>query len=332
MTSKARIFVAGHQGMVGSALVKELEKNDQVTIITRARKDLDLCDQSAVNAFFESTSVDQVYVSAAKVGGIRANTVFPAEFIFENLMIQTNIINGAFRAGVKKILFLGSSCIYPRHAAQPILEDALLTGKLEPTNEPYAIAKIAGIKLCESYNQQYGLSHGIDYRSVMPTNVYGPRDKYDPENAHVIPALIYKFDEAKKNKKSSVTVWGSGTPRREFLYSQDLASACVFVMNLEKAIFQENREPFCSHINVGSQIELTIKALAEKIKQVVGFEGVINFDVSKPDGVSRKLICSNRLTNLGWGPRVDFSEGLSRTYLDFKRRQVDGYLSKNPRV
>jgi len=284
-----------------------------VQIITRTHAELDLTNQAAVREFFAHEKPDQVYLAAAKVGGIHANDTYPAEFIYQNLMIDA-----AFQNGVKKLLFLGSSCIYPKLAEQPMREDALLAGKLEPTNEPYAIAKIAGIKLCESYNRQYGQSHGVDYRSVMPTNLYGPGDNYHPENSHVIPALIRRFHEAKINNAPSVAIWGSGTPKREFLYVDDMARACVHVMNLDKEIYDQHTEPMCSHINVGTGTDLTIQELAEAIKAVVGYQGEITFDPTKPDGSPRKLMDSQRLNSLGWMPEVSLRDGLARAYADFK--------------
>jgi GDP-L-fucose synthase len=330
--ANSKIYVAGHRGMVGSAIVRELQsrhceegdsstRQSSVDIITRTHAELDLTNQAQVNTFFEQEKPDQVYLAAAKVGGIHANDTYPAEFIYQNLMIEANVIHAAFMNGVKKLLFLGSSCIYPRNAEQPMQEDALLTGKLEATNEPYAIAKIAGIKLCESYNRQYGAGSnvdlGIDYRSVMPTNLYGPGDNYHPENSHVIPALIRRFHEAKINSAPSVTIWGSGTPKREFLYVDDMARASVYVMNLDKATYDQHTEPMCSHINVGTGTDLTIKALAETIKAVIGYEGDIAFDPSKPDGSPRKLMDSRRLNSLGWAPTVGLKEGLARAYANF---------------
>lgn len=303
--------------MVGSAIVRELQRSGNVTLVTRSRDALDLTDQIAVRAFFETEQVDQVYLAAAKVGGIHANNTYPAEFIYENLMVQGNVIDAAFRSGVKKLLFLGSSCIYPRLAQQPMAEDALLTGPFEPTNEPYAIAKIAGIKLCESYNRQYWQSHGVDYRSVMPTNLYGPGDNYHPENSHVIPALIRRFHEAKEKNLPMVTIWGTGTPKREFMYVDDVARACVYVMNLDRARYDQKTESMCSHINVGVGVDVTIRELAETIKAVVGFQGEISFDTSQPDGAPRKLMDSQLLYSLGWQPEVGLKEGLARTYADF---------------
>jgi len=313
--------------MVGAAILRELrsgcfedlqaERQSGVEIVTRTRSELDLTNQAQVNDFFEKEKPDQLYLTAAKVGGIYANEAYPAEFIYQNLMIEANLIHAAFRSGVKKLLFLGSSCIYPKFAAQPMREDALLTGKLEATNEAYAIAKIAGIKLCESYNRQYGETHGVDYRSLMPTNLYGPGDNYHSENSHVIPALIRRFHEAKINHEPSVTVWGTGTPKREFLYVDDLARAAVYVMNLKRAIYDLHTEPMCSHINVGAGCEVTIKELAEFIKDLVGYAGEIDFDPSKPDGSPRKLMDSRRLKRLGWQPEVGMKEGLAKAYVDF---------------
>ena len=313
---KPKIFVAGHKGMVGSAIVRLLKDQD-VEIITKDRTELDLLNLGSVQNFFEHEKIDQVYLAAAKVGGIHANNNYPADFIYENLMIQTNVIHSSFLNGVKKLLFLGSSCIYPKYANQPMKEEDLLTGKLEQTNEPYAIAKIAGIKMCESYNRQYGKSHSIDYRSIMPTNLYGPGDNYHPENSHVIPGLIYRFHKAKINNSESVTIWGTGTPKREFLYVDDLAQAAIHVMNLDKKIYNEQITSVSSHINVGSEQELTIKELAETIKEVIDFKGKINFDSSKPDGSLRKLLNSERINKLGFNPKTDLKEGLIKTYQDY---------------
>jgi GDP-L-fucose synthase len=321
-----KIYVAGHRGMVGSAIVRHLGSNNagevQPTIITRTHAELELTNQAAVNDFFVQERPTQVYLAAARVGGIHANNTYPAEFIYDNLMVQANVIHAAFTHGVKKLLFLGSSCIYPRLAAQPMREDALLTGLLEPTNEPYAIAKIAGIKLCESYNRQYGDSHGVDYRSVMPTNLYGPGDNYHPENSHVIPALIRRFHEAKTAHAPSVVIWGSGTPRREFLYVDDMAAASVFVMNLPKNIYDQQTQPMLSHINVGFGQDVTIRELALAVGQTVGFEGQIEFDASKPDGSPRKWMDSSRLNKLGWQPQVHLQEGLQRAYQVFLNSTV----------
>jgi len=317
-TQQPKIFVAGHRGMVGSAIFRALQQDGQTNIVTRTRAELDLTDQRAVRAFFETEKPAMVYLAAAKVGGIHANNTYPADFLYENLMVQANVIDAAFHNGVKRLLFLGSSCIYPRMAAQPMREDALLTGPLEATNEPYAVAKIAGIKLCESYNRQYGTSHGIDYRSVMPTNLYGPGDNYHPENSHVIPALIRRFHEAKINNSASVTIWGTGTPRREFLYVEDMAAACVHTMNLDKAIYEAHTQPMLSHINVGYGDDITIADVAREIARTVGYQGRIEFDSSKPDGTPRKLMDSSRLHALGWKARVALPEGLARAYRDFQ--------------
>lgn len=317
MTIQPKIFVAGHRGMVGSAIVRTLQQKGQTNIVTRTHAELDLTNQSAVRHFFETEKPDQVYLAAAKVGGIHANNTFPAEFIYQNLMMEANVIHEAWRAGVQNLLFLGSSCIYPKLAPQPMTESALLTGTLEPTNEPYAIAKIAGIKLCESYNRQYGQSHGIDYRSVMPTNLYGPGDNYHPENSHVIPALIRRFHEAKVKQAPSVTIWGTGTPRREFLYVDDMASASVHVMNLPKATLDAHTQPMQSHINVGYGEDITIAELAQAIGKTVGYAGSIDFDASKPDGAPRKLMDSNRLNALGWQAHVSLEEGLAIANQDF---------------
>jgi len=315
-TPDARIFVAGHRGMVGSAIVRRLEALGCRNILTRSRSELDLLDQAAVRDFFAREKIDQVYLAAAKVGGIHANNTYPAEFIYENLMVEANIIHSAHLSGVQKLLFLGSSCIYPRDAAQPMTEGALLTGPLEPTNEPYAIAKIAGIKLCESYNRQYGR----DYRSVMPTNLYGPGDNYHPENSHVIPALIRRFHEAKVRGDQEVVVWGTGTPRREFLYVDDMAAASVHVMDLEPEVWQAQVQPMCSHLNVGSAVDHTIREVAELVSRVVGFPGALVFDTSKPDGTPRKWMCSDKLQALGWQPKVGLEDGLRQAYGEFLGR------------
>ena len=320
MKPTTKIFVAGHRGMVGSAIIRHLQQKGFENIIIRSRSELDLCDQQAVQKFFKKVKPEEVYLAAAKVGGVHANSTYPAEFIYENLMIQTNVIHQAFLSGVKKLLFLGSSCIYPREVSQPMSEEALLTGKLEPTNEPYAIAKIAGIKLCESYNRQYGKSHGLDYRSVMPTNLYGIGDNYHSENSHVIPALIRKFHEAKTNNASEVIIWGTGTPKREFLYVDDMAEASVFVMGLERAFYMQHISPIQSHINVGYGSDITIEELARTVMQVTGFSGKIIFDASKPDGSPRKLMSSKKLNMLGWQPRIDLVSGLKLAYEDFKVR------------
>ena len=312
-----KIYVAGHRGMVGSAIVRTLEQQGQANFVTRTHAELDLTNQAAVQAFFEKEKPTQVYLAAAKVGGIHANNTYPAEFIYQNLMVQADVIDAAFRSGVQKLLFLGSSCIYPKLAPQPMAEDALLTGTLEPTNEPYAIAKIAGVKLCESYNRQYGVSHGVDYRSVMPTNLYGPGDNYHPENSHVIPALIRRFHEAKVANAPTVTIWGSGTPRREFLYVDDMAAASVFVMNLPKATLDAHTQPMQSHINVGFGDDITIKELALAVGKTIGYQGVIDFDTSKPDGSPRKLMDSRRINALCWQAKVSLADGLAQAYQDF---------------
>jgi GDP-L-fucose synthase len=322
-----KIYVAGHRGMVGAAITRLLqaEGHPAERIITRTHAELDLTSQAAVRSFFEIEKPDQVYLAAAKVGGIRANDTYPAEFIYQNLMIQANVIDTAFRNGVKKLLFLGSSCIYPKLAPQPMCENALLTGVLESTNEPYAIAKIAGIKLCESYNRQYGLTHGIDYRSVMPTNLYGPGDNYHPENSHVIPALIRRFHEAKIKNAPNVTIWGTGTSKREFLYVEDMAAACLHVMSLDKAAYDNHTRPMVSHINVGCGQEITIRQLAEAIRKTVGYQGEIMFDPSKPDGSPRKLMDSSRINSLGWKSQVGLEIGLHITYQYFLKNQlIDG--------
>lgn len=312
-----KIYVAGHRGMVGSAIIRTLEQQGQTNFVTRTHVELDLTKQAAVQAFFEKEKPTQVYLAAAKVGGIHANNTYPAALIYQNLMVQANVIDAAFRSGVQKLLFLGSSCIYPKLAPQPMAEDALLTGTLEPTNEPYAIAKIAGIKLCESYNRQYGQSHGVDYRSVMPTNLYGPGDNYHPENSHVIPALIRRFHEAKVANAPTVIIWGSGTPRREFLYVDDMAAASVFVMNLSKEKLGVHTQPMQSHINVGFGEDITIKELALAVGKTVGFQGVIDFDTDKLDGSPRKLMDSSRLNALGWQAKVGLEAGLTAAYQDF---------------
>mgnify|MGYP005875158965 FL=1 len=307
---KKRVYVAGHQGMVGSAICRQLSLRDDIELVVKTHKELDLTVQKDVEAFFERERVDQVYLAAAKVGGIYANNTFPAEFIYQNLMIESNIIHSAHKVGIQKLLFLGSSCIYPKFAEQPMNESALLTGILEPTNEPYAIAKIAGIKLCESYNRQYGR----DYRSVMPTNLYGSNDNFHPENSHVIPALMRRFHEAKESGAPEVIVWGTGTPMREFLYVDDMAAASVHVMELDEAIYQQNTQPMLSHINVGTGVDCSIREMAETMASVVGYQGKIVFDVTKPDGTPRKLMDVTRLKNLGWQYQYNLHEGLSLTY------------------
>ncbi|BCX82262.1 GDP-L-fucose synthase [Methylomarinovum caldicuralii] len=317
MEQNTKIYVAGHRGMVGSAIVRRLQREDNVEIVTRTHAELDLTDQAAVNAFFAGEKIDQVYLAAAKVGGIHANNTYPAEFIYQNLMIEANVIHAAHLNDVQKLLFLGSSCIYPKLAEQPMREEALLTGPLEPTNEPYAVAKIAGIKLCESYNRQYGR----DYRSVMPTNLYGPNDNFHPENSHVIPALMRRFHEAKLRGDRQVVVWGTGTPRREFLHVDDLADAAVFVMNLDEETYHAHTEPMLSHINVGTGVDCTIRELAEAMKEVVGFQGEIVWDANKPDGTPRKLLDVSKLHRLGWKATIPLKAGLKDTYEWFLKHQ-----------
>ncbi len=316
-TFSKRIYVAGHRGMVGSAIVRHLQAGSGIDIVTRTHAELDLTNQAAVREFFQTQKISEVYLAAAKVGGIHANNTFPAEFIYENLMMEANVIHQAFAAGVKKLIFLGSSCIYPRMAAQPMSEDALLTGTLESTNEPYAIAKIAGIKLTESYNRQYGASHGIDYRSVMPTNLYGPGDNYHPENSHVLPALIRRFHESKIGSLPSVTIWGTGTPKREFLYVDDMAAATVHVMNLDLEMYRQHTKPMQSHINVGCGEDVSILEVARLVAQTVGYTGEILTDPSKPDGTPRKLMDVSRLEKLGWKARISLTDGLRLAYEDF---------------
>ncbi|MEM0954638.1 MAG: GDP-L-fucose synthase [Pseudomonadota bacterium] len=308
--SPTRIFVAGSGGMVGSALLRQLSTRENVELLTRSRTALDLTSQAAVRDFFQTEQIDQVYLAAAKVGGIYANNTYPAEFIYENLMIEANIIHQAHAAGVDRLMFLGSSCIYPKLAEQPMGESALLTGALEPTNEPYAIAKIAGIKLCESYQRQYGR----DYRSVMPTNLYGPNDNFHPENSHVIPALLRRFHEAKLARANTVTIWGTGNARREFLHVDDMAAASVHVMNLDRPTYDSATEPMLSHINVGTGVDCSIRELAETIQAVTGFEGSIDFDSSKPDGTPRKLLDTGKLNALGWSPQHSLRTGLEHAY------------------
>ena len=314
-----KIYVAGHRGMVGGAIVRALQARGVQTddLLLRSHDELDLTRQASVEAFFDTHKPDQVYLAAAKVGGIHANNTFPAEFIHRNLMIQCNVVEAAFRAGTRQLLLLGSSCIYPRAVAQPMREDALLTGVLEPTNEPYAIAKIAGIKLCESYNRQYGDSHGIDFRSVMPTNLYGPGDNYHPENSHVIPGLLRRFHEAKLAGAPTVTLWGTGTPLREFLYVDDMAEACLHVMNLPRDVYASVTQPMLGHLNVGSGSDVSIRQLAELVAETVGYTGKLVQDLTKPDGTPRKLMDSGRLNALGWRARIDLKEGLALAYQDF---------------
>ena len=315
------IYVAGHRGMVGSAIVRALLSSGVPSpqILTKTRAELDLTRQAAVEDFLEAARPEQVYLAAARVGGVHANNSLPADFILENLQVQTNVISAAFKAGVKRLLFLGSSCIYPRLAPQPMAENALLTGPLEPTNEPYAVAKIAGIKLCESFNRQFAASHGVDYRSVMPTNLYGPCDNYDPMVSHVIPGLIRRFHDAKQQGLPEVSIWGSGEVRREFLYVDDMARACLHVMDLSVELYRAHTEPMCSHINVGSGEDVTISELARMVAEAVGYSGTLVTDSSMPDGAPRKLMDSSRLNRLGWQPRVGLSEGLELAYADFLR-------------
>jgi GDP-L-fucose synthase len=308
-----KLFVAGHRGMVGSAIVRALEKRGGFELLTRSHAELDLTSQAAVRDLFAAERPDAVILAAARVGGILANSTYPAQFLYDNLMIESNVVHEAWRAGVKSLLFLGSSCIYPRLAPQPMREEALLTGPLEPTNEPYAIAKIAGIKLCESYNRQYG----TDYRSVMPTNLYGPGDNYHAEDSHVIPALIRRFHEAKTSGAAAVAIWGTGTPRREFLYVDDMAEASLHVMRLERAVYDANTQPMLSHINVGTGEDITVAQLARLVGKVVGFAGRIDYDQSKPDGAPRKLMDVGRIRALGWRPRVSLEDGLALAYRDF---------------
>ena len=317
MRDQPRIFVAGHRGMVGSAVMRCLVAKGRNNIVTRTRAELDLTQQQAVRDFFATEKIDQVYLAAGKVGGIHANHTYPAQFIYQNLMMEANVIHEAWHAGVQKMLFMGSSCIYPRMAPQPMAENALLSGQLEPTNEPYAIAKIAGIKLCESYNRQYGQSHGIDYRSVMPTNLYGPGDNYHLENSHVIPAMIRRFHQAKIQLAPVVTIWGSGTPLREFLYVGDMAAASVHVMEIDKATYDAHTHATQSHINIGFGSDIDIASLAFAVSRVVGYTGKIGFDTSKPDGPPRKLLETSKLKNLGWRPKISLEKGLELAYADY---------------
>jgi len=316
MRNESKIYIAGHNGMVGSAIHRQLKEKGFNNIIVRSKKDLDLTNQSAVNSFFKKQMIDYVVLAAAKVGGIHANNTYPAEFIYTNIIIEANVIHAAFQNKVKRLLFLGSSCIYPKLVKQPMRENALLTSVLEPTNEPYAIAKIAGIKLCESYNRQYG----TDYRSLMPTNLYGINDNFHPENSHVIPALMSRFHEAKINNSNKVIVWGSGNAKREFLDVDDMADASIFVLSLDKSNYSSNTEPMLSHINVGTGNDLTINEMAHIMKRVVGFKGKIHFDPSKPDGSPRKLIDTSRLTQMGWKYSIDLEEGLRKTYAWYQKK------------
>ena len=323
-----KIYIAGHRGMVGGAILRQLEarrdRGDDLTLITRTHEALDLTDQAAVRDFFQTEKPDQVVLAAARVGGIHANNHYPAQFIYENLMIECNVIHEAYAAGVTKLLQLGSSCIYPRLAAQPMREDALLTGPLEPTNEPYAIAKIAGIKLCESYNRQYS----TDYRSVMPTNLYGPGDNFHPDNSHVLPALLRRFHEAVRNGNEEVVIWGTGIPKREFLHVDDMAAASLFVMELPEDIYQRETSTMLSHINVGSGTDVTIRELAELVAGVVGFKGQIAFDTTKPDGAPRKLMDVSRLARLGWKSSISLEDGIRSTYDWFLKQSEQGLRAK----
>ena len=305
-----KYYIAGHRGMVGNAIFRQLKASGETNIVTRTHVELDLTNQLAVRDFMQAERPDVVILAAAKVGGIHANNTYPAQFIYENLMIECNVIHQAFKVGVTKLLQLGSSCIYPKAAPQPMREDALLTSTLEPTNEPYAVAKIAGIKLCESYNRQ----HGVDYRSVMPTNLYGPGDNFHPDNSHVMPALIRRFHEAVRDGVDDVVIWGSGAPRREFLHVDDMAAASLFVLNLSKDIYSENTEPMLSHINVGSGTDVSILELAQLVAKITGYSGKIITDPTKPDGTMRKLMDVGRLSQMGWRARIELEQGLADTY------------------
>jgi len=310
MNKDAKIYVAGHRGLVGSAIIRQLEARDCTNLITHIHNELDLTNQAAVQDFFEKEKPEYVILAAAKVGGIHANNTYPADFIYQNMMIEANVINSAYENKVKRLLFLGSTCIYPKAVEQPMREDALLTDVLEPTNEPYALAKIAGIKLCESYNRQ----HGTDFRSVMPTNLYGVNDNFHPENSHVIPALMQRFHQAKVNNDPDVVVWGTGKAMREFLYVDDMAAASLFVLELDEDTYWDNTKPMLSHINVGTGVDVTIREMAEIMKRVVGYKGNLIFDSTKPDGAPRKLIDVSRLSNMGWKYSVDLKDGLNETY------------------
>ena len=324
MQKDSKIYIAGHRGLVGSAIIRQLESRGFNNLITRTHSELDLTNQSEVQAFFQDQNPDYVILAAAKVGGIHANSTYPAEFIYENMMIEANVIDAAYRNGVERLLFLGSTCIYPKAVQQPMREDALLTGVLEPTNEPYALAKIAGIKLCESYNRQYG----TNFRSVMPTNLYGINDNFHPENSHVIPALMRRFHEAKLNNDSEVMVWGSGNAMREFLYVDDMAAASLFVLELDDDIYRSNTKPMLSHINVGTGVDVTIREMAETMKRVVGFKGELKFDASKPDGAPRKLIDVSRLISMGWRYSVDLEDGLKKTYTWYLKNEESQVKSR----
>ena len=310
MNSNDKIYVAGHRGLVGSAIIRELQSKGFTNLITRTHNEIDLTNQHSVKTFFNEEKPEYVILAAAKVGGIHANENYPADFIYENMMIQTNVINSAYENNVKRLLFLGSTCIYPKKVVQPMREDSLLTGYLEPTNEPYAIAKISGIKLCESYNRQYN----TDFRSVMPTNLYGPNDNYHPENSHVIPALIRKIHEAKEKNIEEVIIWGSGNARREFLYVEDLADAAIYLLKLDKKIYQKQSLDMLSHINIGSGVDISIRSLALTIKKIVGYKGQLSFDLTRPDGPARKLLDVSRLSRMGWNYKVSLEKGLEKTY------------------
>ncbi|UWR09476.1 MULTISPECIES: GDP-L-fucose synthase [Ruegeria] len=323
-----KIYIAGHRGMVGGAILRQLKARqadgEALELVTRTHSELDLTDQAAVRAFMQAERPDVVILAAAKVGGIHANNTYPADFIYENLMIECNVIHQAFAAGVRRLLQLGSSCIYPREAAQPMREDALLTGVLEPTNEPYAVAKIAGIKLCESYNRQ----HGVDYRSVMPTNLYGPGDNFHPENSHVLPALIRRFHEAKRDGLDEVVIWGTGKPRREFLHVDDMAEASLFVMDLPQDVYQANTQPMLSHINVGCGQDVSIAELAALIAKITRYTGRITQDTTKPDGTMRKLMDVSRLAKMGWKARIGLEDGIRETYAWFLDQSADDLRAK----
>jgi GDP-L-fucose synthase len=318
MSSQPKIFVAGHRGMVGSAIVRALHARGHSRLVVRTHEELELTNQQGVMDFFAREQPDLIYLAAARVGGIHANNAFPAEFIYSNLMVQANVIHAAYVHSAQRLLFLGSSCIYPKHASQPMSEDALLTGPLEPTNEPYAVAKIAGIKMCESYNRQYG----TDFRSVMPTNLYGPGDTYHPENSHVVPSLIQRVHDAKARSLPEVAIWGTGRARREFLHVDDMAQACVHVMELDRSQYDGLTQPQQSHLNVGFGADVAIAELATAIAQVVGYEGAIRFDPDRPDGTPRKLLDSDRLRSLGWSPRIELAAGLRDAYADYLARTV----------
>jgi GDP-L-fucose synthase len=318
MNKSDKIYVAGHRGLVGSAIVRQLEERGFTNLLMRTHKELDLTNQAQVQDFFEKEHPDYVILAAAKVGGIHANNTYPADFIYKNMMIEANVINAAYENKVKRLLFLGSTCIYPKTAKQPMPEEALLTDVLEPTNEPYALAKIAGIKLCESYNRQ----HGTDFRSVMPTNLYGINDNFHPDNSHVIPALMQRIHQAKINNDPEVVAWGTGDAMREFLYVDDMAQASLFVLELDEKTYKANTQPMLSHINVGTGKDVTIREMAETLKEVVGFKGKLTFDITKPDGAPRKLIDVTRLNNMGWKYRMDLKRGLEKTYIWYKKESV----------